>query len=237
MMPVKHLIMTVPLKCKTFTFCLAVPRLCICRWSWIKEHHWMTGSILQKLLVLYLAIIYSRQLQVVRSREKKSFIISQGFFTDLNLFFLFFYYFYFFNWIKPVYLVSCTKRMLYSEQPTVLLARRHLNTVILTIFENLNSILNIFQETHNFLVLTDPSIICIYLRTTDKHFCDQGKVRYPTSKLPKWDLLQTLDTFRNPSLRILEGISCSIRTIIMFFSLNFIRIWISLHSLTIFYSN
>ena len=122
--------------------------------------------------------------------------------------------------------------MLYSEQPTVLLARRHLNTVILTIFENLNSISNIFQETHNFLVLTDPSVICIYLRTTEKHFCDQVKVRYPTSKLPKWDLLQTLDTFRNPSFRILEGISCSIWTIIMFFSLNFIRIWISLHSLT-----
>ena len=96
MMPVKHLTMTVPLKCKTFTFCLAVPRLCICCWSWIKEHHCMTASILQKLLGFYLAIIYSQQLQVVRSRGKKSSIISQGFFTDLNLFFLFFFYLFIF---------------------------------------------------------------------------------------------------------------------------------------------
>ena len=90
--------------------------------------------------------------------------------------------------------------MLYSEQPTFLLAWRHLNTIILTDFENLNSISNIFQETQNFLVLTDPVIICIYLRTTDIHFCDQGNVRYPTSKLLKLDLVQTLNTFRNPPL-------------------------------------
>ena len=60
--------------------------------------------------------------------------------------------------------------MLYSEQPTVLLARRHLNTMLLTSFENLNSILKIFQETHDFLVLMDPITICVYLKTTDRHF-------------------------------------------------------------------
>ena len=32
------------------------------------------------------------------------------------------------------------------------------------ISENLNSILNIFQETQDFLILTDSKIICIYLR-------------------------------------------------------------------------
>ena len=101
-----------------------------------------------------------------------------------------------------VYLVSYLKRMLYSEQLTVLLARRHLNTMILTNFENLNSISNIFQETHNFVVLTDPVIICIYLRTNDRHFHDQGNVRHLTTKLLKCDLVQTLNTFRNPSLRI-----------------------------------
>ena len=58
----------------------------------------------------------------------------------------------------PVYLVSYAKRMLYSEQPTVSLARRHLNTMILTNFENLNSISNIFQETHDFLVLSPHKI-------------------------------------------------------------------------------
>ena len=61
----------------------------------------------------------------------------------------------------PVYLVGYAERMLYSEEPTVLLARRHLYTM--TNFENLNSISNIFQETRDFLVLTDPLIIFIYL--------------------------------------------------------------------------
>ena len=41
-----------------------------------------------------------------------------------------------------------------------------------TNFENLNSISKIFQKTHKFLPLTDPLIIFIYLRTTDRHFCD-----------------------------------------------------------------
>ena len=91
---------------------------------------------------------------------------------------------------------------LYSEQPTVLLARRHLNTMILTTSENSNSISNIFQESHDLLVLTVSIIICIYLRTTDRHFLDQGNVRHPSSKLLKCDVVQTLNTLRNPSLQI-----------------------------------
>ena len=59
------------------------------------------------------------------------------------------------------YIVSYAKRMLFSELPIVLLALWHLNIMIFTNFENLNFILNIFQETHDFLVLTDPVIICI----------------------------------------------------------------------------
>ena len=102
----------------------------------------------------------------------------------------------------PVDPVGYAKRMLYSEQPTVLLVWRHLNITLLTNFENLNFISNIFQETQDFLVLKDPAIICIYLRTTDRHFCDQGNVHHPTSKLLKFDLVQTLNTFRNPSLPI-----------------------------------
>ena len=74
--------------------------------------------------------------------------------------------------------------------------------MLLTNFENLNSISYIFQETHYFLVLTDAVIFCIYLRTTDGHFRDQGNVRHPTSKLLKCDLVQTKNTFRNPPLRI-----------------------------------
>ena len=103
----------------------------------------------------------------------------------------------------PVYLLSYANRMLYSEHTTFVLARRYLNTMILTNFENLNSISNIFQETHDFFVLTDPVSICIYLGITERHFRDQGNVRYLTSKLLKCDLVQILNTFRNPFLWIL----------------------------------
>ena len=92
--------------------------------------------------------------------------------------------------------------MLYSEQPTVLLARRLLNTMILINFENLNFIANIFRETHDFLVLTDPVVICTYLKTTDRHFRDWGNVRHPTLMLLKCDLVKTSNTFLNPSFRI-----------------------------------
>ena len=85
--------------------------------------------------------------------EKKKFIhISEGF---CKLRFLLHSYFCHFLRQMRVYLVLYAKRMLYSEQSTVLLARRHPNTVLLTNFENLNSILNIFQETHDFLFLTN----------------------------------------------------------------------------------
>ena len=82
-----------------------------------------------------------------------------------------------------VYLVSYAKCMLYSEQPTVLLAKRHLNAMILTNFENVNSLSNIFQERQDFLVLMDPVIICVYLRTTDSHFSDKGNFRLKVTKM------------------------------------------------------
>ena len=100
--------------------------------------------------------------------------------------------------------------MLYSEQPTILLAQRHLNTVLLINFENSNSISNIFLETHDFLVLVDPLIISIYLRTTVRHFRDQGKVRHPSSKLLKCDLAQTLNTFWDHFLRIVAADKASL---------------------------
>ena len=102
--------------------------------------------------------------------------------------------------------------MLYSEQPIVSLARRHLNKMIFTNFENLNFISNIFQETHDFLVLTDPVIICIYLRTTGRHFRKQGNVRHPTSKL-LCDSVQTLNAFQNPALRVFATGTASLVTI------------------------
>ena len=90
----------------------------------------------------------------------------------------------------PSYLVSYKKGIMYSEQSTVLFARRHLNRMLLTNFENLNSISITFQERHNFLILKDAGIICICLRTTDRYFGDKGNVRHPTSKLLKGDLVR-----------------------------------------------
>ena len=59
---------------------------------------------------------------------------------------------------------------------------------------------------YGFLVLMESIIISIYLRTTDRHFCDKGNVRDPTSLLLKRTLIQTLDTFRTFSCW--EDISC-----------------------------
>ena len=109
--------------------------------------------------------------------------------------------------------------MLYSEQPTVLLARRNLNTMILTNFKNLNLISNIFQKIHDFLILKDPVIIYIHSKTTDRHFRDQGSFRHPTSKLLKCYLIQTLNTFRNPSLQIFAARKASL----VLFTLLFVK--------------
>ena len=88
----------------------------------------------------------------------------------------------------------------------------HLNIMLLSSFENLNSISYIFQATHNILVLTDPIIMCIYLRTTDIHFRDQGNGRYLTSKLLKCDLVQILNNFRN----LFGGILLQIKHLLFF---------------------
>ena len=143
----------------------------------------MTAFILQQLLALYFAI--------------SCFILYISRVLEIQILFFISFLFFYFVWQMSVYLVSYAKRVLYSEQPTVLLARRYLNTMILNNFENLNSVLNSFQETHDFLVLTDPVIIFIYLRTTDIFVT----VCHPASKLLKCDLVQTLNNFWNPFLR------------------------------------
>ena len=121
--------------------------------TFFTEHLWMTPLNLQQLRALYFAIVYSWLLLSNKKSlvGKKIIHISQGF-----PFFIFILPFFHFLRQMSVYLVSYAKRMSYSEQPNVLLSRRHLNTKILTNFENINSISNTFQETHDFLVLTDP---------------------------------------------------------------------------------
>ena len=173
-------------------------------------------TLLVALLALYFAITYCWQLSSSKKPlvGEKIIYIFQGFYRFRFPFFIFFFFFFFsfnfFDWQTAVYLVCYAKSMLYSEQLTVLLAWRHLNTMILTNLENLNSISNIFQETHDFLVLAEPVIICIYLRTTDRHFRDQVYVRHPTSKLLKCDLVQTLNIFWNPGFRIFDAWKASL---------------------------
>ena len=172
----------------------------------------MTASILQQLLAIYFAIIYSWQLssgeKLLVGKKTQPYI--SRIFADLDFFHKDF--FFHFHWEMFVYLVGYAKRILCSEQPTVSLAWRDLSTMLLTNFENLNSISNISQETHDFLVLSDPLIICIYLRTTDRHFRDQRNVLHLMSKLLKCDLVQTLNSFRNPSLRIFAAGKASLVT-------------------------
>ena len=80
--------------------------------------------------------------------------------------------------------------------------------------ENLNSILNIFQETHDFWVLKDSVTISIYLRINQRKFLlkkHQQTFSWPgerPSSHPKVlvqifkDLVQKLNIFRDHSLQI-----------------------------------
>ena len=173
----------------------------------------MATSVLQQLLALCFAILYSWQLSSSEKSsiaEKIHLYISRILQIQISFFFFFFLFF-----EKCLFTLSV---MLYTEQPTVLLARRHLITMILNNFEISISILNIFQETQNFLVLTEPLINCIYLRTTDRHFSDQWNVRHSTCKLLKCDLVPTLNTSHNPSLRIFAAGKASLVEVLISFN-------------------
>ena len=143
------------------------------------EYIWMTASILQQLLALYFAVAYSWQLL----SSEKALVGRKFIHISQHIYILIFFFFFVIFFDKCLFTLSVSDRLLYSEQTTVLLTWRHLNTMILTNFENLNSIWNIFQETHDFLFLIDPVIICIYLRITERHFQHQGNVHYSTKKL------------------------------------------------------
>ena len=123
----------------------------------------MTASILQQLLALYLAIIYSWQ--VLSSEEfysgKKFIHISQAFYR-LRFFFFIFFSFFFIFFDKCLFTLSVTQNVCCTKSSQPFCWLGDTKTVILTKFENLNFILNIFQETRDFLVFTDPVIICIY---------------------------------------------------------------------------
>ena len=147
----------------------------IFRSSFFTEYIRMTASILQQLLALYFAITYSWQLS---SSEKA--LVGKKFIHLSQYIYIYIYLFFVIFFDKCLFTLSVSDCLLYSEQTTGLLAWRHLNT------------------------MTDPVIICIYLRITERHFRDQGNVHYST----KSNLVQT-STFWNTSLQIFTARSAS----------------------------
>ena len=118
----------------------------------------------------------------------KNFIhVSQGFYRFRFLLIIFLFYFFFFD--KYVFTLSVTQTVFVGSETTKP-----------NDFDQFWKFK--FHFEHNFLLSRDPVIIRVYLRTTDIHFHDQGNVREPTSELLKCDLVQTLNTFRNTSMRI-----------------------------------
>ena len=135
----------------------------------------MTASILQQLLALYLAIMYSWQLL---SSEKslvgqKIHYIFQGFYR-----FRFLLHRYFFSFSTTNACLPCRLRKAYTVLWTAnsfVVSENPKHNAFDLFWKNLNSNSNIFQETHDFLVWTDTLIIWIYSRTTDRTFSWPGE--------------------------------------------------------------
>ena len=88
------------------------------------EHLWMTASIYKSCWLYTLQLFIAGNFQVVKSHlvgKNSSFMYLKDF-TDLDFFFSIFFLLVHFVWRIPVYLASYAKRMLYPEQPTVLLS-------------------------------------------------------------------------------------------------------------------
>ena len=107
--------------------------------TFFPDHLWMTASALKQLLALYFPIIYSWQLS---SSEKSSVgknvhpYISKILQISLFLLHRLFFFFSFTLTNTCVILVGYAKRMLFSEQPTVLFARKYLDTTLLNLLTN-----------------------------------------------------------------------------------------------------
>ena len=130
----------------------------------------MTASILQQLLALYFAIRYSWQLSSSEKSlvGKKNSSVCLKDFTDLDFFFTFCLSCFFSFSLKNACLLSRLRRI-YAvlwvadrfvgwETP-----QNNVFDLIQEMFENLNSISNIFQKTHDFVVFTNSVINFTYL--------------------------------------------------------------------------
>ena len=158
------------------------------------EHLWMTASILQQQLVLYFPFIYRWQ----HSSGETSLVgkklhpyISRIFQIQIFFFFIFFFFFVFFCCF---FLFSLTKTCLlcWLQKAYAILGAANrfvgMETHKHNAFEQLLKIqIQLFPRNTRFLSVD---------------FCEQGNGYHSTSKLLKCDLVQTLNTFQNPSLRI-----------------------------------
>ena len=143
---------------------------------------------------------------------KKLIHISQGFYRSRFLFFFFFscslffsfFFFLFFslfcltNSCLP-YAVKQSACCTLSSQPFCWLGDTYKDNAFEKFWKFNFHFKHLVRNT-NFLVLRNPIIICIYLTTTGRRFCEHGNICHPTSKLLKWNLVQNLNMFRNPSL-------------------------------------
>ena len=90
----------------------------------------LDNSVLKQLLALSFPVIYSWQL----SSSEKS-LVSKKLYPYISRILQICYTDFFFHFICQMlaYLVGYAKCMLYSDQPTVLLSRRYLKTILLTL--------------------------------------------------------------------------------------------------------
>ena len=119
--------------------------------TFFPDHLWMTASALKQLLALYFPIIYSWQL----SSSEKSLVgknVHPYISKILQISFIQIFFFSFTMTNACVILVGYAKRMLYSEQPTVLFARKYLNTTLLTLLTLLTKFFFFFELNILFIV-------------------------------------------------------------------------------------
>ena len=128
--------------------------------AFFTEYLWLNVSILQQLLTLYFVIIYSWQVSNSEKTSvgKKNLIhVSQGFYR--------------FIFLLHMQSICC----ILSSQD--FLVWRHLNTMLLTNFENLNSISKIFLPRKTQFLSFDRPSNYLYLFKNHRRTVSYGKVK------------------------------------------------------------
>ena len=123
----------------------------------------------------------SSEMSLLRKKNSSTYL---KYFTDLHFFYtdVFFFAFSLTNVCLPCRLRKVANRFVGSKTP------KH---NAFDKFWKFKSHFEHFSRNTWFLSLDDPVIICIYLKTTDRHCLDQKNIRHPTSKLLKDYFVQT----------------------------------------------